>query len=98
MRHEGVLRDCRSIKAGGDDERRFRARRGGALDLFDRVALTSLTGANHERERFRDRFSRRLDYLNVSSLIEIDALACRAEHDIARNARVVPFREIANEC
>src|SRR5437016_1258726 len=98
MLHQRVLRDRRPIEAGRDDERTFRAGGGCALDLLDRIACTLLTGANDERERFRDRFSRRLDYLHVFSLIEVDALACRAEHDIADHARVVPFRKVAGEC
>src|SRR5437588_12798740 len=98
MRHERVLRDCRSVEAGCDDERRFRAGRGGSLDLFDRIARTLLTGANDEKEFSWDGFSCRLDYLHVFSLIEVDALAGRAEHDIARYARIVPFRKIASEC
>ncbi len=66
-------------------------------DLFDRIAGTLLAGADDEGESFRDRFSRGLDYPGIFSLIEIDALACRAEHDIADHARVVPLSEIANE-
>src|SRR5437588_9611358 len=97
MRHERVLRDCRPVEAGRNDERSFRTSRGCSLDLFDGVARTLLTGANDERELFRDRFSRRHDYLNVFSLIEIDALAGRAEHDITLHASGVPLCEIANE-
>src|SRR2546425_870901 len=97
MLHERVLRDCRSVKAGRDDKRSFRAGHGCSLDLFDRVARTLLTGPHDERELFRDRFSRSLDYLNVFSLIEIDAFAGRAKHDITVYASGVPFHEIANE-
>src|SRR5437660_11266588 len=98
MRHERVLRDCRSVEAGRDDERSFRAGRGCSLDLFDRIARTLLTGANDEKEFSWDGFSCRLDYLHVFSLIEVDALAGRAEHDIADHARIVPFRKVAGEC
>jgi len=97
MRHERVLSDCRPVEAGRNDERSFRAGRGCSLDLFDRVARTLLAGADNERERSRNGFSRRLDYLNVFSLIEIDALAGRAEHDVALHASGVPLCEIANE-
>src|SRR5260370_41873300 len=98
MRHERVLGDCRTIEAGRDDERCVRTRLGCELDLFDRVARTLLTGANDERELFRDRFSRGLDYLNVFSLIEIDAFACRAEHDVADHAHIGPLHEIVDKC
>ncbi len=47
--------------------------------------------------RSRNGFSRRLYYLNVFSLIEIDALAGRAEHDVALHASGVPLCQIANE-
>src|SRR2546425_842994 len=97
MLHERVLRDRRPIEAGGDDERSFRAGRSCSLDLFDRIAGTLLAGADDEGESFRDRFSRCLDYPDVFSLIEIDALTSRAEHDVADHARGVPFREIANQ-
>src|SRR5207302_3945879 len=69
--------------------------RGCSLDLFDRVARTLVTGADNERERSRNGFSRRLDYLNVFSLIEIDALAGRAEHDVALHASGLPLCQFA---
>jgi len=97
MHHEHVLRDCRPIEAGRDYKRSFRARLGCSLDLFDGVARTLLTSANYERERSGNGFSRRLDYPKRFSLIEIDALACRAEHDIADHTRIGPLHEIADE-
>src|SRR5207247_6705409 len=39
----------------------------------------------------------RFDYLKVLALIEIDALTGRAEHDVARNAGLIPLREIRSQ-
>src|SRR3989442_13549990 len=98
MLHERVLRDCRSVEARRDDERSFRAGRGCSRDLSDRVARTLLARSHNERKSLRDRFSRRLNYLNVFSLIETYPLAGRAKHDIASQTRVVPLGEIVDEC